>query len=257
MADASHASYLPPILTFCAGAVIAVPLFRRFGLSAVLGYLAAGLIIGPSVLGVVQDASTIRGVAEIGVVMLLFVVGLELQPSRLVAMRKDIFGAGTTQMGLTALVVGLSAWMLGLSPAGALAVGLAMALSATAIALQILEERGDGSEPYGRRTFSILLFQDIAIAPILALLPLLATAGAVKNGWIGNVQAVGIALGSLVALVLAGRYALNPLFRLLAKAGAREVMTAAALLVVLGSAVLMEHAGLSMAMGAFIAGVLL
>ncbi len=257
MADASHASYLPTILTFCAGAVIAVPLFRRFGLSAVLGYLAAGLVIGPSMLGVVQDAATIRGVAEIGVVMLLFVVGLELQPSRLVAMRKDIFGAGTTQMGLTAVMVGLSAWMLGLSPAGALAVGLAMALSATAIALQILEERGDGSEPYGRRTFSILLFQDMAIAPVLALLPLLASAGAARGGWLGTATAIGVAVGAIAVLVLAGRYALNPLFRLLAKAGAREVMTAAALLVVLGSAVLMEHAGLSMAMGAFIAGVLL
>jgi glutathione-regulated potassium-efflux system protein KefB len=257
MADASHASYLPTILTFCAGAVIAVPLFRRFGLSAVLGYLAAGLVIGPSVLAVVKDAATIRGVAEIGVVLLLFIVGLELQPSRLVAMRKDIFGAGAAQMGLTALVVGLAAWGLGLSGAGAAAVGLAMALSATAIALQILEERGDGSEPYGRRTFSILLFQDMAIAPVLALLPLLASAGATNGGWLGTMTAIAIALASIAVLVLAGRYALNPLFRLLAKTGAREVMTAAALLIVLGAAVLMEHAGLSMAMGAFIAGVLL
>lgn len=256
MADASHASFLPPILTFCAGAVIAVPLFRRFGLSAVLGYLAAGVVIGPSVLKVITDAAAIRGVAEIGVVLLLFIVGLELQPSRLVAMRKDIFGAGSAQLGLTALAVGSISWMLGLSWQGALAVGLAMGLSATAIALQLLEERGDQDEQYGRRTFSILLFQDMAIAPILALLPLAASAGA--GGDAGKAAlGVALALGAIAAVVLAGRYVLNPAFRLLAKAGAREVMTAAALLVVLGAAVLMEHVGLSMALGAFLAGVLL
>jgi monovalent cation:proton antiporter-2 (CPA2) family protein len=256
MADASHTSFLPPILTFCAGAVIAVPLFRRFGLSAVLGYLAAGVVIGPSVLKVISDADSIRGIAEIGVVLLLFIVGLELQPSRLIAMRKDIFGAGSTQLGLTALLVGCIAMLLGLSWQGALAVGIAMGLSATAIALQLLEERGDQDEHYGRRTFSILLFQDMAIAPILALLPLAASASG--GGDAGKAAlAVGLALAAIAAVVLAGRYVLNPAFRLLAKASAREVMTAAALLVVLGSAVLMEHVGLSMALGAFLAGVLL
>lgn len=257
MADATHASFLPPILTFCAGAVVAVPLFRRFGLSAVLGYLAAGVVIGPAVTGVVKDAETIRGVAEIGVVLLLFIVGLELQPSRLLAMRKDIFGTGTAQMTLTAVVVAGAASVFGYTPAGALAVGIAMALSATAIALQLLEERGDGSEPYGRRTFSILLFQDIAIAPVLALMPLLASAGAGSGGMVQTLSGIGLAIGAMVVVVLVGRYALNPLFRILAGAGAREVMTAAALLVVLGAAVLMEQVGLSMAMGAFIAGVLL
>ena len=256
MADASHTSFLPPILTFCAGAVIAVPLFRRFGLSAVLGYLAAGVVIGPSVLKVISDADSIRGIAEIGVVLLLFIVGLELQPSRLIAMRKDILGAGSAQLGLTALLVGCIAMLLGLSWQGALAVGIAMGLSATAIALQLLEERGDQDEHYGRRTFSILLFQDMAIAPILALLPLAASASG--GGDAGKAAlAVGLALAAIAAVVLAGRYVLNPAFRLLAKASAREVMTAAALLVVLGSAVLMEHVGLSMALGAFLAGVLL
>jgi glutathione-regulated potassium-efflux system protein KefB len=257
MADVAHASFLPPILSFCAGAVVAVPLFRRFGLSAVLGYLAAGVVIGPSVIGIVKDAESIRGVAEIGVVLLLFIVGLELQPSRLLAMRKDIFGTGTAQMTLTALAVGGAAYALGYSPAGAVAVGIAMALSATAIALQLLEERGDGSEPYGRRTFSILLFQDIAIAPVLAVLPLLATARAGGGGLAQTLTGIGLAFGAIALVVLVGRYALNPLFRLLAGSGAREVMTAAALLIVLGAAVLMEHVGLSMAMGAFIAGVLL
>jgi glutathione-regulated potassium-efflux system protein KefB len=256
MADASHASYLTPILSFCAGAVIAVPLFRRMGLSAVLGYLAAGVVIGPEILGIVRDPDTIRGVAEIGVVLLLFLVGLELQPSRLMSMRKDIFGAGLSQMTITAALFAAIGWLAGLSLGGAIAVGIALALSATAIALQLLEERGDGAEPYGRRTFSILLFQDIAIAPALAAIPLLATTAAViapGQGWIK----AGLAIGAIIALVLIGRYALNPLFRLLAKSGAREVMTAAALLVVLGAAVLMERVGLSMAMGAFVAGVML
>jgi CPA2 family monovalent cation:H+ antiporter-2/glutathione-regulated potassium-efflux system protein KefB len=257
MADASHASFLPPVLTFCAAAVVAVPLFRRFGLSAVLGYLAAGVLIGPSVLRLITDADAIRGIAEIGVVLLLFIVGLELQPSRLIAMRKDIFGAGTAQLGITALVVGALGMTLGLSWQGAVAVGLAMGLSATAIALQLLEERGDRDENYGRRTFSILLFQDIAIAPVLALLPLAAVGASASGGPAKAALGVALALGAIAAVALVGRYALNPIFRLLAKADAREVMTAAALLVVLGSAVLMEQVGLSMALGAFLAGVLL
>ncbi|MGL4729793.1 MAG: cation:proton antiporter, partial [Bosea sp. (in: a-proteobacteria)] len=198
MADASHASYLPPILSFCAGAVIAVPLFRRIGLSAVLGYLAAGVIIGPEVLGIVRDADTIRGVAEIGVVLLLFLVGLELQPSRLMSMRKDIFGAGLSQMLITGALFAFIGWQAGLSPGGAIAVGIALALSATAIALQLLEERGDGAEPYGRRTFSILLFQDLSIAPLLAAIPLLATTVAIApgQGWIK----AGMAIGAIIAL---------------------------------------------------------
>lgn len=257
MADVSHTSYLPAILTFCAGAVTAVPLFRRLGQSAVLGYLAAGIVIGPSALAVVKDPDAIRGTAEIGVVLLLFLVGLELQPSRLYSMRKDILGAGLAQMALSAGVLGLVAWWFGLSAGGAFATGLALALSATSIALQILEERGDGSETYGRRTFSILLFQDISIAPALAVLPLLATTGAEDNGSGQALLGLGAALLAVALIVLAGRYVLNPFFRILAQSGAKEVMTAAALLIVLGAALLMEHVGLSMAMGAFLAGVLL
>jgi monovalent cation:proton antiporter-2 (CPA2) family protein len=257
MADASHTSYLPPILTFCAGAVLAVPIFRKLGQSAVLGYLAAGIVIGPSVLAVIKDPDAIRGTAEIGVVLLLFLVGLELQPARLYSMRKDILGAGLSQMALSAFAIGAVGWFLGLSVGGAVAVGLALALSATSIALQLLEERGDGHEDYGRRTFSILLFQDISIAPALAILPLLATTGA-SNGSAGAAMAgLGVAFLAVAAIVLAGRYVLNPFFHILAKSGAKEVMTAAALLIVLGSALLMEHVGLSMAMGAFLAGVLL
>jgi glutathione-regulated potassium-efflux system protein KefB len=257
MADVTHTSYLPPILTFCAGAVIAVPLFRRLGQSAVLGYLAAGIAIGPSVLGLVKDPDAIRGIAELGVVLLLFLVGLELQPARLYSMRKDILGAGLAQMALSATVIGLAAWWLGLTTGGAIAVGLALALSATSIALQVLEERGDGSETYGRRTFSILLFQDISIAPALALLPLLATTGEAVNGKAPTLAGLGLALLAVALIVLVGRYLLNPFFRILAGTGAKDVMTAAALLIVLGAAMLMEQVGLSMAMGAFLAGVLL
>ncbi len=257
MADASHTSYLPPILIFCAGAVIAVPLFRRLGQSAVLGYLAAGIAIGPSVLALVKDPDAIRGTAEIGVVLLLFLVGLELQPSRLYSMRKDILGAGLAQMALSATAIGLVGWKFGLSVGGAIAVGLALALSATSIALQVLEERGDGSETYGRRTFSILLFQDISIAPALALLPLLATTGAQNHGSAPALAGLCLALLAVALLVLVGRYLLNPFFRVLASTGAKDVMTAAALLIVLGAAMLMERVGLSMAMGAFLAGVLL
>ncbi|GAU81042.1 monovalent cation:proton antiporter-2 (CPA2) family protein [Bosea sp. BIWAKO-01] len=257
MADASHTSYLPPILIFCAGAVIAVPLFRRLGQSAVLGYLAAGIAIGPSVLALVNDPDAIRGTAEIGVVLLLFLVGLELQPSRLYSMRKDILGAGLAQMALSATAIGLVGWKFGLSVGGAIAVGLALALSATSIALQVLEERGDGSETYGRRTFSILLFQDISIAPALALLPLLATTGAQNHSGAPALAGLGLALLAVALLVLVGRYLLNPFFRILASTGAKDVMTAAALLIVLGAAMLMERVGLSMAMGAFLAGVLL
>ncbi|MGX5735530.1 monovalent cation:proton antiporter-2 (CPA2) family protein [Bosea thiooxidans] len=259
MADAaSHASYLPPILTFCAGAVIAVPLFRKLGQSAVLGYLAAGIAIGPSLLGVIKDPDAIRSTAEIGVVLLLFLVGLELQPSRLYSMRKDILGSGLAQMALSAIGIGLVGWWLGLSGAGAIAVGTALALSATSIALQLLDERGDVGEVYGRRTFSILLFQDMAIAPVLALLPLLATTGQATDApMLPALASFGIALLALAAIILAGRFVLNPLFRILANSGAKDVMTAAALLIVLGAALLMEHVGLSMAMGAFLAGVML
>lgn len=259
MADAaSHVSYLPPILTFCAAAVIAVPLFRKLGQSAVLGYLAAGIVIGPSILGVIKDPDAIRSTAEIGVVLLLFLVGLELQPARLYSMRKDILGTGLAQMALSAAGIGLFGWWFGLSAAGAVAVGVALALSATSIALQQLQERGDASEPYGRRTFSILLFQDMAIAPALALLPLLATTGGAEAGSpMRALASLGIALFALVLIVLAGRYVMNPFFRILANTGAKDVMTAAALLIVLGAALLMEHVGLSMAMGAFLAGVML
>ena len=256
---APQASFLLPVLTFCAAAVVAVPLFRRIGQSAVLGYLAAGVAIGPSGLSLVADPETVRGVAELGVVLLLFIVGLELKLSRLLSMRRDIFGLGLAQMAVTAFLFGGVAHTAGLAFSAAVVIGVALALSATAIALQTLEERGDLQSSYGQRSFAVLLFQDLSIAPLLAALPLLATAGAAAADTPSGSALTGVAtaVAAVGAVVVVGRYGLNPFFRLLASSGAREILTASALLVVLGTALVMEHAGLSMAMGAFLAGVLL
>ncbi|CAH1649011.1 MAG: monovalent cation:proton antiporter-2 (CPA2) family protein [Chelatococcus sp.] len=258
--SASHASYLLPVLVFCGAAVVAVPIFRRIGLGAVLGYLCAGVFIGPDGLALIGEPETVAGVAEIGVVLLLFIVGLELNLSRLFAMRRDIFGLGLTQLLMTGGVAMLALTAAGIPMRGSVVTGLALALSATAIALQTLEERGELHAAYGERSFAILLFQDLSIVPILALVPLLATTTALSAGG-GSIVAtlfeIARALIAVAAVVLIGRYLLNPFFRLLASSGAREVMTAAALLVVLGAAFIMEKVGLSMAMGAFLAGVLL
>ncbi len=254
-----HASFLPPVLTFLAAAVVGVPVFRWLGQSAVLGYLVAGVLIGPSGLSLIAEPETAASVAEIGVVLLLFIVGLELHLSQLVSMRRDIFGLGTAQLVLCALVLGGAGILAGQPVAAASVVGIALALSATAVALQLLEERGDLGSAYGSRAFAVLLFQDLSVVGILALMPLIASAGHGTGGpWLGEAAAsTGRVLAAILAVVLVGRYGLNPFFRLLAASRAREVMTAAALLVVLGTAMLMEKVGLSMAMGAFLAGILL
>lgn len=255
---ASHVSFLPPILTFCGAAVVAVPVFRLLGLSAVLGYLAAGVAIGPSGLSLVEDPQTIATVAELGVVLLLFIIGLELKLSHLWEMKRDIFGLGFAQLTVTALCLGAAAYAIGFSPKASFVTGVAVALSATAIALQMLGERNDLPTPYGQRSFAILLFQDLSVVPLLALLPLLASGAAAEHSsLVDRLLAVGETLLGIAAVVLIGRYGLNPFFRILARSGAREVMTASALLVVLGAALLMQEVGLSMAMGAFLAGLLL
>ncbi|WP_414475063.1 monovalent cation:proton antiporter-2 (CPA2) family protein [Microvirga sp. M2] len=255
---ASHVSFLPPILTFCGAAVIAVPMFRFIGLSAVLGYLAAGIAIGPSGLSLVEDPGTIATVAELGVVLLLFIIGLELKLSHLWSMKRDIFGLGFAQMAVTGLCLGGASLTIGFGFRAAFVIGVALALSATAIALQMLGERKDLQTPYGQRSFAILLFQDLSVVPVLAILPLLASGTAVEdNSMLDRLSAAGEAIAAIGAVILVGRYGLNPFFRILARTGSREVMTASALLVVLGAALLMQEAGLSMAMGAFLAGLLL
>jgi glutathione-regulated potassium-efflux system protein KefB len=259
----SHAAeyaFLGLPLVLLAAAVISVPIARFARLSAIVAYLVAGVVIGPFGFGIFNRPETILTVAELGIVMLLFLIGLELELSRLLAMRRDIFGLGVAQLILTAAAIaglatatGLFGWR------GALVAGLSLALSATSIALRILEERGHLQQPYGQRAFAILLFQDMSVVPLLALVPLLAPGGgATQHTSLAEAAtSAGLVGLAIAALVIAGRYLLNPFFRLLAWTGAREVMTAAALLVVLGAALLMQWVGMSMALGAFLAGVLL
>lgn len=243
------------------GATVAMaPVARALGLSAIVGYIAAGIAVGPFGVGVFRDPATVINIAELGVVLLLFVIGLELKLSRLFDMRRDIFGLGAAQLLLTAVVLGaLLRPLFGLGWGGAVVAGIALAMSATAIALQILDERGDLQTTYGQRAFAVLLFQDMAVVPVLALLPLIAPfhVNGGDGGFAGGVRATLMGVAAIAAVVVAGRYLLNPFFRLLARTGAREAMTAAALLVVLGAALTMRATGMSMALGAFLAGLLL
>ncbi|AWD22175.1 monovalent cation:proton antiporter-2 (CPA2) family protein [Fuscovulum blasticum] len=254
--SAHHGFDLLPIVVLLAAAVIAVPVFRRIGLGSVLGYLAAGLAIGPFGLGFFDDPQAIIHVAELGVVLFLFIIGLEMQPSRLWAMRGEIFGIGLAQVALAMFALVWVGILLGYPPEASFVAGTGFVLTSTAIVMQMLEERGQMGLPKGRRIVAILLLEDLAIVPLLALVAFLAPGGQ-EATLADRLQGVAIGLAAIVVLVLAGRYLLNPMFRLLARFGAREVMTAAALLVVLGAAVLMQAGGLSMAMGAFLAGVLL
>lgn len=260
MAEPSALGATTATLVFLGAAVAAVPLLRFAGLSAVLGYLVAGVAIGPSGLGLFREPETLRSIAELGIVMFLFVIGLELKPSKLFSMRRDIVGLGFAQVivAMVPLLILMKAG--GLAGAGLVAVAFAFALSATAIALQVLDERGAMSTVYGQKSFAVLLFQDMAIVPFIAAMPLLGSApaaGATGKAMARHLPEIALAVGALVALVLAGRFLLNPFFRLLARTDAREVMTAAALLVVLGSAEAMHYVGLSAALGAFIAGLML
>jgi monovalent cation:proton antiporter-2 (CPA2) family protein len=246
-------------LVLLTAAVLSVPIARRLGLSAIVAYLIAGIIIGPYGIAAFGTPESIVPVSELGVVMLLFLIGLELELGKLVAMRRDIFGLGAAQLALTAIAIGGIAYYGGLLGwRGAMVAGVALAMSATAIALQILEERGQLQQVYGQRAFAILLFQDMAVVPLLAALPLLAPGShGTPAGLMDGLRAVAWIAGAIALIVVAGRYLLNPFFRLLAQTGSREVMTAAALLVVLGASLLMQQAGMSMALGAFLAGVLL
>ena len=247
---------LTAIVVLLAAAVVAVPIFRRIGLGSVLGYLAAGLAIGPYGLGFFDDPQSILHVAELGVVLFLFIIGLEMQPSRLWAMRGEIFGLGLMQVGLAMAVLVWVGVALGYPLVPSFVAGTGFVLTSTAIVMQMLEERRAMALPKGRRIVAILLLEDLAIVPLLALVAFLAPGGA-EVTLADRLISVGVGLGAIAVLVVAGRYLLDPMFRLLARFGAREVMTAAALLVVLGAAVLMQAGGLSMAMGAFLAGVLL
>jgi glutathione-regulated potassium-efflux system protein KefB len=251
-----HGGGLELALVFLLAAVIAVPLFKRFGLGAVLGYLVAGVALGPNGLAVVRDAEGVLTASEIGVVMLLFVIGLELSLPRLKVMRQPVFVVGGLQVLLCGLALGALALASGLGPKTALIVGLGLALSSTAVGLQLLAERKALNTDYGRLGFAILLFQDLAAIPLLAVIPLLGTVVAADAGtptWL----AISKGLGAMALLVIGGRVLLRHVFRIIARTGMPEVFTATALLVVLGSAWLMQAAGLSAGLGAFLAGVLL
>jgi glutathione-regulated potassium-efflux system protein KefB len=247
---------LTRIVALLASAVVVVPIFRRLGLGSVLGYLAAGLLIGPFGLALFTDPQAILHVAELGVVMFLFVIGLEMKPSHLWKMRGDIFGLGTLQVLVCAGVLTGVMIAFGFSPLIAAVGATGFVLTSTAIVMQLLGERGDIALPRGQRIVSILLFEDLLIVPLLIGITFLGPA-AVSNVETPAWQSVLLGVGTFAGLIAAGVWLLNPLFRLLAAARAREVMTAAALLVVLGASVLMQVGGLSMAMGAFVAGVLL
>ena len=256
MAVEAGSGELVKVVALLGAAVVMVPLFRRLGLGSVLGYLSAGLLVGPFGLGWFSDPQAILHVAELGVVMFLFVIGLEMRPAHLWSLRRQIFGLGTLQIGLCTVVLTAVAWLCGLRMPAAFIGAAGFVLTSTAVVMQLLGERGDIALPRGQRIVSILLFEDLLIVPLLALVafmsPLPAEAGE-GSRW----MAVLVGIGALAGLVVAGVWLLNPLFRLLARVQAREVMTAAALLVVLGAAALMEVGGLSAAMGAFLAGVLL
>ncbi len=251
---------LDEIALYLLTTVIVVPLFRRLHLSAVLGYLVGGIVIGPHGLGLVSDVERILATAEFGVVLLLFVIGLELQPSRLFALRRLVFGLGSAQVGLTTLVLAGVALLFGLPLATAVVAGFGLSLSSTPLVLQLLAERGELKSQYGRSAFSILLFQDLVVLPALVILPLLAVIPATRvistgeeiawrSLWVGAV--------ALIIMIFAGRYLLRPVLRMVAEARVPEAFTAAALLLVVSASLLVQAAGLSMVLGAFVAGVLL
>lgn len=244
------------IVIYLSAAVIAVPVFSRLGLSSVLGYVVAGIIIGPFGLKLISNVQDILHFSEFGVVLMLFLIGLELEPAKLWKMRRSIAGTGGVQVLASALVIGFIASLLGLRWQSAIVAGLALALSSTAIALQVLEEKHLMSTPAGRSGFSILLFQDISVIPIITLIPLLGFE--LLNG-----DAAGKEISPLVmvlviaAILITGRYVLHPVMRFVASTDLREIFTALSLLLVTGISMIMDMIGVSMALGAFLAGVLL
>ncbi|MEM6415696.1 MAG: monovalent cation:proton antiporter-2 (CPA2) family protein [Pseudomonadota bacterium] len=269
MAASGGGEFLVQAATYLGAAAVAVPVFQRLKLGSILGYVTAGVIVGPSGLNLLYQEEGVFHIAELGVVLFLFVIGLELSLSRLWALRKDIFAVGAAQMGLTGLVI--AAILVGFealpNPAAIIA-GLAFAFSSTAFALQYMKDRGELTTPYGRRAFPILLFQDLAVIPLLAAMPFVAgmaasaatgsgpaneTDGTIAAGWLNAAKGAGV----IAALIVIGRYALNPVFRFVASSGSREAFAAMALFIVAAVSLAVSWAGLSMALGAFLAGVLL
>jgi glutathione-regulated potassium-efflux system ancillary protein KefC/glutathione-regulated potassium-efflux system protein KefB len=245
--------FLSQAAVFLLTAVLLVPLFQRLKLGAVLGYLGAGMLIGPWGLGMVADVESTLELAEFGVVLLLFLVGLELQPSRLWVLRRPVFGLGGAQVFATGAALALAAAAFGLPWQAAVVAGFGLAMSSTALVLASLAERKQLATRHGREAFAVLLFQDLSVIPLLALLPSLGGFGAAAGGW--SAAAKGAAV--IAVVVVASRLVVRPVLKLVASYGGREVFTAAALLLVVGAALIMEKIGLSPSLGAFLAGVLL
>jgi glutathione-regulated potassium-efflux system protein KefB len=253
--DGHH--FLETAVVFLLATVVAVPLTKRFRLGAVLGYLLAGVVIGPSVLGLVNDTEGVATISDFGVVLMLFVIGLELSPSRLWVMRRAVFGSGSLQVMTCAVALGAIGYFLfGLTWKAGVIVGGSLALSSTAFGLQILAERKEAGSAYGRQAFAILLFQDLAAIPLIAAVPLLGSAVA-HDAHGPDLASVLRVVGTIFGVILGGRLLLRHVFRFVARAKSTEVFTATALLVVMGTAWLMELAGMSVTLGAFLAGLLL
>ncbi len=256
MAEAGIAETLGSAVVLLSSAVIAVPLFRKLGLGSVLGYFAGGLLVGPSVLGIFSDPSTVLHISELGVVMFLFLIGIEMRPQKLWALRTQIFGLGLAQVLFCIALLTGAGLILGLSPAVAFVAGSGFVLSSTAVIMSTLKERGELASSQGQQAMSILLLEDLMIVPLLAIVAFMSAAA---DGGGNGIDLTGVllAVSSIAFVIAVGRWLLDPFFALLARARTTEVLTAGALLVVLGAALLMEQSGLSMAMGAFLAGVML
>jgi len=250
-----HGSGIIDVLWFLLASVITVPVFRRFGLSAVLGYLFVGLLLGPFGFKVISDPDSTLAISELGVVMMLFVIGLELSPPRLWQMRHRIFGAGSVQVVISAAALFAVVSLMGVHWKGAVVLAVALALSSTAVVLQLLAERKQLNAPHGRSAFGILLFQDIVAIPLLAAIPLLGHSQTPGDGFTGGMALNAVAV--LLLVVFIGRYVMRQLFRAVAWTQMREIFTATALLIVIGTGWLMHSVGLSMGLGAFLAGVLM
>jgi glutathione-regulated potassium-efflux system ancillary protein KefC/glutathione-regulated potassium-efflux system protein KefB len=246
-------SLLLEAVIYLVAALITVPISRKLGFGSVLGYLAAGIIIGPFGLGFIKDAEHILHFAELGVVFLLFVIGLELQPSRLWVLRRMVFGLGSAQVIISAGLIAVIGYLFGLGLNAAVLVGFILALSSTAFVLQLLAEKKELTTTHGRAAFAILLFQDLAVIPLIAILPMFGVAAG--QGF--DLGGFAIAVTVISGLIIGGRYLLRPVLKIAARTQLPEIFTATALLVVIGAALLMAAAGMSMVLGAFIAGMLL
>ncbi|AOP35759.1 potassium transporter Kef [Leptospira tipperaryensis] len=249
-------SLLITLIVFLSAAVISVPLFKKMGLGSVVGYLIGGTIIGPWGIGLITDVESILHLSEFGVILLLFLIGLELKPQRLWVLRRPVFGLGGLQVILTSLIFFGVLSLLGLTNAQAIVISISISLSSTAFALQVLGEKNELNTAHGRSAFAILLFQDLAVIPVMAILPFLGE----PTGEAGNqngLMPILIAIGTILGVILAGRFLARPLFRLVASSGNHEIFTALSLLIVVGLSLLMDQVGLSMALGSFLGGVIL